>query len=64
MAQLVQTAPPFIRLEAHQRLSILAGDAAPPYDPLAGPDSTKMWMKWVSGAGNSWHDRTSGITIP
>jgi zinc/manganese transport system permease protein len=64
MAKLVQSAPPFIRIEAHERLTILAGPAAPTYDPLTGPDAGGVWMKWAQSPGEDWKDRKNNITIP
>jgi hypothetical protein len=59
----VHPAPPFIRMEVHDRLSLLAGDAAPAYDPLAGSDAAGVWMKWARAPGTGWQDRKSSITI-
>jgi zinc/manganese transport system permease protein len=64
MAQLVQTAPPFIRMEAHNRLTILADEAAVIYDPLADPDTAGSWMRWATQPGTDWLARKNGITIP
>jgi hypothetical protein len=64
MAKLVQSAPPFIRMEAHDRLSILAGKSAPVYDPLAGTDTAGVWMKWAQAPGEGWQSRKNTITIP
>ena len=37
LAALTTVDAPFIRMEAHDRLVLVAGEAAPVYDPLAGP---------------------------
>jgi len=64
MAKLVQSAPPFIRMEAHDRLTVLAGKSAPAYDPLAGTDTAGVWMKWAQTPGEDWQSRKNTITIP
>lgn len=38
---------PFVRTEADRRLRVLAGAAAPVYDPMAGPD-TGLWSGWLA----------------
>jgi len=40
---------PFMRMEADDRLKLLAGDAAPSTDPLAGP-SDAAWRAWAATA--------------
>ncbi len=53
---------PFLRLEAHDRLALIAGDDAPAYDPFEGPD-TGAWAAWVAGA-EGWEVGARQVTLP
>lgn len=46
LVALTRSETPFVRMEADSRLRLLAGDKAPAYDPLAGPD-TGVWAAWA-----------------
>ena len=46
---LCQSDIPFVRMEADDRLRALAGDAAPAWDPLGGPDADGLWAAWLAG---------------
>jgi zinc/manganese transport system permease protein len=63
LAALCGSDAPFIRMEAHDRLSIIAGEAAVAYDPLAGPD-TGLWAAWAEHPPAGWQDHAAGIALP
>lgn len=64
MANLLKTAPPFIRMEATDRLQKLAGADAPTYDPLAGPDETGAWASWALHPPSGWESTASSFEAP
>lgn len=64
MAELVKTAPPFIRMEAHDRLSTVAGASTPAYDPLAGPDTAGLWAAWAERPPEGWQEAAKGLEGP
>ncbi len=64
LASLTQDAPPFIRMEADDRLRTLAGVTAPDYDPLAGPDSHAVWMAWAKAPGEQWRTQAPDLPLP
>lgn len=64
MAGLVRSAPPFIRMEAHDRLARIAGPAAPAYDPLAGPDDQGLWAAWAASPPAGWQEAAKGLLAP
>ncbi len=47
LVALTRAEAPFIRMEADSRLRILAGERAPVYDPLTGPDAAGVWAGWL-----------------
>ncbi len=47
LAELCTADEPFIRVEADSRLRTLAGEAAPTYDAVAGPDIEGRWVAWA-----------------
>lgn len=60
LAELTGSDVPFVRMEADSRLRIAAGEGAPVYDPLAGPD-LGVWKAWVAVAPAEWKGRSAGI---
>lgn len=62
LVALTQSETPFVRMEADSRLRVLAGEASPAWDPLAGPDASGLWAAWrattasvpVSGGALAW----------
>lgn len=48
LAALCASDTPFVRMEADSRLRTLAGEAAPAWDPLSGPDSGGLWAAWAA----------------
>lgn len=64
LAALVQVDAPFIRMEAADRLQLLAGPSAPTYDPLAGPDAAGLWAAWAQAPPADWTQRAPGLTLP
>jgi hypothetical protein len=64
LAQLTRDGPPFIRMEADARLRILAGDAAPSYDPTAAPDSKEVWLTWAMNPGAGWREHAAKLESP
>ncbi|NOY28053.1 MAG: metal ABC transporter permease [Oligoflexia bacterium] len=63
LAALTQVDAPFIRMEAHDRLTVLAGDEAVAYDPMKGPD-TGAWAVWAAAPTPGWQDRAAGLVDP
>lgn len=47
LVALTRAETPFVRMEADSRLRVLAGEHAPAYDPLAGPDEAGAWAGWL-----------------
>jgi len=64
LADLVEGDVPFLRMEADHRLRLVAGDTAPAYDPLAGPDSSGAWADWVRKAPEGWRERAGEVALP
>lgn len=64
LAGLTASDVPFVRMEADARLRAAAGDAAPAYDPLAGPDTAGTWAAWASAPPAGWPERARAIQIP
>ncbi len=48
LVALTRSDTPFVRMEADDRLRVLAGEASPSWDPLAGPDSAGAWSAWLA----------------
>lgn len=63
LAQAVTTDVPFVRMEADARLRQLAGEAAPAYDPLAGPDAG-VWTAWATTPASGWEERADALALP
>lgn len=63
LAALTQVDAPFIRMEAHERLTLLAGDDAVAYDPMEGPD-TGAWAAWAATPTPGWQDRAAKLVEP
>ena len=64
LAELTRDAPPFIRMEADERLRALAGENAVVYDPLAGPDTDEVWLSWAKEPGDEWRALASDLALP
>lgn len=64
MAELVRTAPPFIRMEAHDRLAKIAGAGAPAYDPLASTDDQGLWAAWAKSPPEGWQELAKTLEAP
>ncbi len=64
LAALTQVDAPFIRMEAHDRLTAVAGDSAPAYDPMAAPDSDGLWAAWAKAPPEGWQERAAGLEAP
>jgi hypothetical protein len=64
LAALAASDVPFLRLEACARLRTLAGDAAPAYDPLAGPDAAGVWAAWAAAPPAGWTARAAEVALP
>ena len=64
LAGLTRNAPPFIRMEADDRLRTLAGDDAPAYDPIAGPDTEEAWLSWARAPGVDWREHAADLELP
>ncbi|MDP6931657.1 MAG: metal ABC transporter permease [Myxococcota bacterium] len=64
LAELTRTAPPFIRMEADERLRTLAAEAAPVYEPLGAPDTEGLWLNWANSPGDGWRSRAAELVSP
>lgn len=53
---------PFVRSEADSRLRVLAGAAAPEYDPMAGPDAG-AWSGWLAALA-AVPESAKGLELP
>lgn len=63
LAALCASETPFVRMEADSRLRALAGEAAPTYDPLSGPDTAGVWAAWVQGL-SALPEGAAGLALP
>ncbi|MEZ4237962.1 MAG: iron chelate uptake ABC transporter family permease subunit [Myxococcota bacterium] len=63
LAALAAGDTPFLRMEADDRLRKVAGDGAPAYDPLAGPDSG-AWAAWAAAPPDGWAARAQAVELP
>jgi zinc/manganese transport system permease protein len=61
LAGLTGDSAPFIRMEAHDRLVVVAGTTAPAYDPMAGPDTAGVWATWAVAPPDGWQLRAEGL---
>lgn len=64
LAELTREDAPFIRMEAHDRLQAVAGEDAPAYDPLAGPDRDGLWATWAASPPEGWQERAAQLQAP
>lgn len=64
LAALTRGDAPFIRMEAHDRLVVVAGEGAVAYDPLSGPDSDGAWAAWAAAPPEGWQARAAGLAAP
>jgi zinc/manganese transport system permease protein len=63
LADLAKSEIPFLRMEADDRLRKVAGDAAPAWDPLSGPDGG-AWAAWAAAPPEGWAERATQIEPP
>ncbi len=64
LAALAASEVPFLRLEADDRLRVLAGATAPTFDPLTGPDSEGLWREWVRAVPAGWEGAGATVALP
>ncbi len=64
LAEVVRAEAPFLRMEADDRLRILAESSAPDWDPLEGPDSAGLWAGWAKNPPEGWQQRATALTLP
>jgi hypothetical protein len=64
LARLTQIDAAFIRMEAHDRLSTVAGEDAVTYEPLAGPDVAGLWASWAASPPEGWPLRAVDLPLP
>ncbi|MEQ1502921.1 MAG: iron chelate uptake ABC transporter family permease subunit [Myxococcota bacterium] len=63
LARVAASEVPFLRLEADGMLRAAAGDAAPTWEPLAGPEPGG-WAAWAAAPTAGWADRARAIAVP
>jgi len=64
LAELTQGEVPFLRMEADDRLRLIAGETAPAFDPLSGPDEAGVWAAWAARAPTDWTERSAQLSLP
>ena len=63
LAEVAQDPAAFLRMEADDRLRAIAGEGAPTFDPLAGPDEG-VWSAWASSPPLGWTGAAKGLELP
>jgi len=63
LADLTSSEVPFVRMEADAALRAAVPDA-PPYDPLAGPDTSGVWNAAVASPPRGWQEHADGLALP